>query len=174
MLCLTNTGFVQCNSLGSHKVCCTTVFNFALFSIFLFACFASQTPGLCSAFPSAPVVCWTLLLLAIYVLRVLPHKHRVCAVLFPRLPWFVARFCCYLLMFCVLYLIVIGFVQCFSLRRPPILHPFVFLCFMEFTFVIRALPNQLRFVQWFFPGLLRICKLIFCFALFCVLRSFPH
>ena len=93
MLCLTNTGFVQCNSLGSHKVCCTTVFNFALFSNFLFcvlcltntgfvqcfpfgsrslldafvvsnlcfACFTSQTPGLCSAIPSAPVVCCTLL-----------------------------------------------------------------------------------------------------------------
>ena len=53
-------------------------------------------------------------------------------------------------MFCALCLIVIGFVQCFSLRLPPSLHPFVFLCFMEFAFVMRALPIQLRFVQWFF------------------------
>ena len=42
MLCLTNIGFVQCYSLSSHKVCCTLVFNFALFSNFCFACFASQ------------------------------------------------------------------------------------------------------------------------------------
>ena len=55
LFCLTNTGFVQCYSLGSRKVCCTLVFNFALFNDFCFACFASQTPGLCSASPSAPV-----------------------------------------------------------------------------------------------------------------------
>ena len=56
LFCLTNAGFVQCYSLGSRKVRCTLVFNFALFSNFCFACFASHTSGLCcSAFPSAPV-----------------------------------------------------------------------------------------------------------------------
>ena len=57
VLCLTNTGFVQCYSLGSHKVCCTLklVLYCALFSNFCFACFASQTSDLGSAFPSAPV-----------------------------------------------------------------------------------------------------------------------
>ena len=45
----------QCYSLGSHKVCCTLVFYFALFSNFCFTCFASQASGLCSVFPSAPV-----------------------------------------------------------------------------------------------------------------------
>ena len=69
MLCLglTNTSFVQCYSLVSRTVCCTLVFNFALFSNFCFACFASQTSGLCGAFPSAPVksvtrFCYALLL----------------------------------------------------------------------------------------------------------------
>ena len=32
--CLTNTGFVQCYSLRSHKVCCMLALYFALFSIF--------------------------------------------------------------------------------------------------------------------------------------------
>ena len=117
MFCLTNTGFVQCYFLGSRKVCCTLLFNFSLFSNFCFACLkASQTSGLCSAFPSAPVesvtrfrknfvlrvlpykhrvcavlfgsrtVCCTLLLLLIYVLYSLPHQHRACAVLFPSAP----------------------------------------------------------------------------------------
>ena len=128
MLCLTNTGFVQCYSIGSRKVCCTFVFNFALFSNFCFACFASQTSGLCSAFPSAPVksvtrFCYALVrdLFCVFCLTdsefvqcyshgshkvccklvlyfalfsnfsfaffsSLPHKHRVCAVVFLRLP----------------------------------------------------------------------------------------
>ena len=61
VFCLTNTGFVQCYSLGSHKVCCTLVFNFSLFSNFCFACFASQTSGLCSAFPFGSPQVYTLL-----------------------------------------------------------------------------------------------------------------
>ena len=46
-----------------------------------FACFASQTPGLCSAFPSAPFE-FVRLCLSRFVMRTLPHKHRVFAVLF--------------------------------------------------------------------------------------------
>ena len=86
VFCLTNTGFVQCYSLGSHKVCCTLVFNFALSSNFCFACFASQTSGLCSAFPSAPVKSVT----------------RFCYALVRTL-------------FCVFCLTNTGFVQCYSL-----------------------------------------------------------
>ena len=89
--CFTNTGFVQCYRLGSRKVCCTLLFNFALFSNFCFACFASQTSSLCSAIPSAPVkfvahLCLIFLYSVIFVLCALPHKHRVCAVLFPSAP----------------------------------------------------------------------------------------
>ena len=50
-----------------------------------FACFASQTPGLCSAFSSAPFE-FVRLCLSRFVMRTLPHKHRVCAVPFPRPP----------------------------------------------------------------------------------------
>ena len=74
----------QCYSLGSRKVCCTLVFTILLYSvIFCFACFASQTLGLCSAFPSAPVVCGTLFLLVIHVFCSLPHHHRGLCSAFP-------------------------------------------------------------------------------------------
>ena len=190
LLCLTNIGFVQCFSfgsrkvrytlllrisqrvlphkhrfcavypLGSRKVCCTLLFN--LFYLFLcsnfgFACFASQTPALCSAIPSAPVkfvarLCLTLLYSVIFVLRALPHKHRVCVVLLPPLPSSLLHACVYFILFsnfllCVFCLTNIGLVQCFSLRLPSSLRPFGFLCFIQFAFVMRALPNKLRFVQ---------------------------
>ena len=83
---LTNTWFLHCYSLGSHKVCCTLVLYFALFSNFCFACFASQTSGLCSAFPSAPVKSVT----------------RFCYALVRTL-------------FCVFCLTNTGFVQCYFL-----------------------------------------------------------
>ena len=139
-----------------RKVCCTPVFNFALFSDFCFACFASQTSGLCRAFPSAPVkpVSYTLLLRFSqnFVLRVLPHKHRVCSVLLPRLSSSLLHACVYFALFSNFLLYVfcltnIGLVQCFSLRLPSSLHPFGFLCFIQFAFVMRALPNKLPFVQ---------------------------
>ena len=62
LFCLTNTGFVQCYSLGSRKVCCTLVFNFALFSNFCFACFASHANiGLVQCFPFGSPQVYTLL-----------------------------------------------------------------------------------------------------------------
>ena len=84
VFCLTNTGFAQCYSLGSRTVCCTLVFNFALFSNFLLllqcspfgsrsllhaflvsnlclVLFASPTSGLCSAFPLGSPQVYTLL-----------------------------------------------------------------------------------------------------------------
>ena len=55
---------------------CTRVF-------LCFACFASKTPGLpCSARTSVP---FGILHACVYVLRASPRKHRICAVLFPRL-----------------------------------------------------------------------------------------
>ena len=126
------------------------------FSNFGFACVASQTSGLCSAFPSAPVkpVSYTLLLRFSqnFVLRVLPHKHRVCAVLLPWLPSSLLHACVYFALFSNFLLYVfcltnIGLVQCFSLRLPSSLHPFGFLCFIQFAFVVRALPNNLRFAR---------------------------
>ena len=115
VFCLTNTGFVQCYSLGSHKVCCTLVFNFALFSNFCFACFASQTSGLCSAFPSAPVKSVT----------------RFCYALVRTL-------------FCVFCLTNTGFVQCYSLgfRRVCCMLVFILLYSVIFCFTCFASPTS--------------------------------
>ena len=130
--------------------------EFVLFSNFCFACFASQTSGLCvQCFSFGSRKVRYLLLLHFsqdFVLRVLPHRHRVCAVLPPLLPSSLLRACVYFALFsnfllCVFCLTNIGIVQCFSLRLPSSLHPFGFLCFIQFAFVMRALPNKLRFVQ---------------------------
>ena len=180
VFCPTHTGLVQCYSLSSHKVCSTLVSYFALFSNFCFACFASQTSGLCSAFPSAPVKSVTRFcgFSQNFVLRVLPHKHRVCAVLLPRLPSSLLHACVYFALFrnfllCVFCLTNIGVVQCFSLRLPSSLQPFGFLCFIQFAFVMRALPNKLN--SDFSLAPLEFARFIFCFVLlrfkfvFCVL-----
>ena len=157
MLCLTITGFVQCYSLGPRSVCCTLV-NFALFSNFCFACFASQTSGFCSAFPLAPAksvtrFCYALVrtLFCVFCLTN-TFSHRVCSVLLPRLSSSLLHACVYFALFSNFLLYVfcltnIGLVQCFSLRLPSSLHPFGFLCFIQFAFVMRALPNKLWFVQ---------------------------
>ena len=112
MLCLTNTGFVQCFSFGSRKVSYTLLLRFSqnfvsrvLFSNFCFPCFASQTPGLCSAFPSAPVkfvacLCLILLYSVIFcfacfasqiscLCNALPSALVVCCTLL--LPWAKSR-----------------------------------------------------------------------------------
>ena len=160
--------------------------------------------------PSAPVqfaagLSLILLYSVIFVLLALPHKHRVCAVLFPRLPYSLLHGCVYFALFSIFLLCLfcltnivfvqcspfdsrsllhaffvsniflfralcltnIWLVQCFSVRLLPSLHPFVFLCFIQFAFLIRALPNKLRFLQWFFPGSSRICKLYF---LLCIIQ----
>ena len=155
MFCLTNTGFVQCYSLGYHKFCCRLVFNFALFSNFCFAFFASQTKGFvqCLSFGSRKVR-YLLLLSFIqnFVLRVLPTNTGLCSAT-PSAPVkFVASACVYFALFsnfllCVFCLTNIGLVQCFSLRLTSSLLPFGFLCFIQFAFFMRALPNKLRFVQ---------------------------
>ena len=100
VFCLTNTGFVQCYSLGPHKVCCTLVLYFALFSNFCFACFTSQTSGLCSAFPSASVKSITRFCYAFNFVRTL---------------------------FCVFCLTNTGFVQCYSLGSRQVCCMLVFI-----------------------------------------------
>ena len=57
VLCLINIGFVRCYSLGSWKFFARLCLVY--FSVnFCYAYFASQTSGLCSAFPSLPVIFW--------------------------------------------------------------------------------------------------------------------
>ena len=156
VFCATNTGFVQCYSLGSHKVCCMLVLYFALFSNFCFACFASQTSGLCSAFPSASVksvtrFCCPLVrtLFCVFCLTKTGFvqcyslgSRQVCCMLVFILLYSLSKF-----LLCVFCLTNIGLVQCFSLRLPLSLHPFGFLCFIQVAFVMCALPNKLRFLQ---------------------------
>ena len=136
MLCFTNSGFVQCYSLGSSKVCCTLAFNFALFSNFCFACFASQTSGLCSAFPLASIKSVT----------------RFCYPLVRTL-------------FCVFCLTNIQFVQCYSLAsRQVLLHACVYfalfgnflLCLFAFPFSSRQVYTLLVFFTLFGLLLLRV------------------
>ena len=115
VFCHTNTGFVQCYSLGCRKVCCTLVFNFPLFSNFCFACFASQTSGLCSAFPSAPVKSIT----------------RFCYTLVRTL-------------FCVFCLKNTGFVQFYSLGSSSLLHACVYFALFINFFAQCVLPHELR------------------------------
>ena len=145
-----------------RKVCCTLVFNFALFSDFCFACFASQTSGLCRAFPSAPVkpVSYTLLLRFSqnFVLRVLPHKHRLCAWVLARLPSSLLHACVYFALFSNFLLYVfcltnIGLVQCFSLRLPSLFTPFWFSLFYSVCFCCACFAQQSPVCAVIFPRL---------------------
>ena len=67
-------------------------FIFGLRAVYSFARFASQTQGLCSAFPR-PSFEFVRFCLSRIVLRTSPHKHRVCAMLFPRSPLKFVRLC---------------------------------------------------------------------------------
>ena len=136
MLCLTNIGFVQCYSLGCPKVCCTLVFNFALFSNFCIACFASQISGLCSAFPSAPVKSVT----------------RFCYALVRTL-------------FCVFCLTNTGSVQFYSLGSSSLLYACVYFALFINFFAHCVLPHQHRSCWVLFPSApLKFTP--FCFSLF--------
>ena len=55
VLCLTNAGLVQCFSLGSLQVCTLVFLVCPIQWCLCYVCFASQTPGLCSALSSTPV-----------------------------------------------------------------------------------------------------------------------
>ena len=152
VFCLTNTGFVQCHSLGSHKVCCTLVFNFALSSNFCFACFASQTSGLCSAFPSAPVksvtrfcpFCYALVRTLFCVFCLTNTGFVQCYSLGPR------KVCCMLVFTVLLYSVIFRFasvfcltniviVQCSPFGSRSLLHAFVV---SNLRFVLFASPTS--------------------------------
>ena len=170
MFCLTNTGFVQCYFLGSRKVCCTLVFNFSLFSNFCFACLkASQTSGLCSAFPSAPVESVTRFRKN-FVLRVLPYKHRVCAVLFLRLPYsllhaFVVSNLCFVLFASP----TSGLCSAFPFGSPQVYTLFFFVLFSLLFLCVLCPTSSGQLCSGFFPGSPRICTLNFSALYYSVL-----
>ena len=96
VFCLTNTGFVQCYSLGSRQVCCMLVFILLYSVILCFACFASPTSGLCSAFPfGSPQVYTLLVFFVLFSLRLLcvlyPTSSGLCSDFSPA-PLEFARF----------------------------------------------------------------------------------
>ena len=75
----------------------------------------------------------------------------------------------------------IGLVQCFSLHLPSSLHPFEFLCFIQFNLLLLCVlcPTSSGLCSDFSPAPLEFARFIFCFVLFSfkfcwVLRSFPH
>ena len=114
MFCLTNTGFVQCYSLGFRQVCCMLAFILLYSVIICFTCFASPTSGLCSAFPFGSPQVYTLLvffvLFSLLLLCVLcPTISGLCSDFSPA-PLEFARFIfCFVLFslkfeFCVLSL----------------------------------------------------------------------
>ena len=141
--CPRNTGFVQCYSLGSHKVCCTLVLYFALFSNFCFACFASQTSGLCSAFPSAPVKSVT----------------RFCYALVRTL-------------FCVFCLTNTGFVQCYSLGSRQVCCMLVFILLYSGIFCFACFVSPTSGLCSVFPfGSPQVYNLSVFFVLFSLLLS---
>ena len=129
------------------------MFNFVLFSNFCFAFFASQTSGLCSAFPSAPAI-----------------KS-------------VTRFCYALVrtLFSAFCLKNTGFVQCYSLgsRQVCCMPVFILLCSVIFCFACFAPPPlhpqhracavlfpspPLKFTPFWFSLFYSVCFCYACFA----------
>ena len=165
MLCFTNSGFVQCYSLGSSKVCCTLAFNFALFSNFCFACFASQTSGLCSAFPLASIksvtrFCYPLVRTLFCVFCLTNIRFVQCYSLASR------QVCC-MLVFILLYSVIF----CFACLLFPSAHvkftPFWFFFALFGLLLLRVLcPTISGLCCDFSPAPLEFARFIFCFVLF--------
>ena len=173
VFCLTNTGFVQCYSVGSRKVCCTLVLYFALFSNFCFACFASQTSGLCSAFPSVPVKSVTRLcgFSQNFFLRVLPHKHR-----FVQCYSLGSRQVCCMLVFILLYSVIFcfacfasspsGLCRAFLFGSPQVYTLLVFFVLFSLLLLCVLCPTSSGLCSDFSPAPLEFARFIFCFVLF--------
>ena len=116
MLCL--LCYVMRTSPDKHRVCAVLFPRFPFESVrlcvsFCYAfCYRLTTSGLCSACTSVP---FGILHACVFMFCVLPPcKHRVFAMLFPR-PLLSLYACVCHVLLCVLCLINIGFVQCFSL-----------------------------------------------------------
>ena len=146
------------------------------FSNFGFACVASQTSGLCSAFPSAPVkpVSYTLLLRFSqnFVLRVLPHKHRVCAVLLPRLPSSLLHRLVFILLYSVISCFACfasptsGLCSAFPFGSPQVYTLLVFFVLFSLLLLCVLCPTISGLRGDFSPAPLEFARFIFGFVLF--------
>ena len=149
VLRLADTGFaVQCSHLGS-------LWNFARVCFLCFACFASQTPGLpCSARTSVP---FGILHACVYVSRASPRKHRVCAVLFPRLLLSLYA--------CVCHVLPHKHQVCAVLFSRFPFKKFVRLCFARF--VMRIFPHKHLVCAVPFPRPpVKLIFVVLCYAYF--------
>ena len=174
MLCLTNIGFVQCYSLGSRKVCCTLVFNFVLFSNFCFAFFASQTSGLCSAFPSAPVKSVTRFCYAL--VRTLFCVFCLTNTGFVQCYSFGFRQVCCMLAFILLYSVIFfftcfasptsGLCSAFPFGSPQVYTLLVFFVLFSLLLLCLLCPTSSCLCSDFSPAPFEIARFIFCFVLF--------
>ena len=134
VLCLTNTGFVQCFLFGSHKVCCTLLLLVIFVSLAVHpkqqfcAVFFLWLPQ--SLLPALvrDVVCVFCLTNTGFVQRYSLGFRKVCCTL---------AFC-FIKFFCVLCLPNIGFVQCLSLQILSSLHAYVLLCIISQACFSRA------------------------------------
>ena len=169
MLCLTNIGFVQCYSLGCPKVCCMLVFNFALFSNFCFACFASQTSGLCSAFPSTPVKSVTRFCYAL--VRTLFCVFCLTNTGFVQCYSLVSRQVCCMLVFTLLYSVIFcfacfasptsGLCSAFPFGSPQVYTLFFFVLFSLLFLCVLCPTSSGQLCSGFFPAPLEFALLIF-------------
>ena len=132
-------------------------FIFGLRAVYSFACFASKTQGLCSAFPR-PSLEFVRFCLSRIVLRTSPHKHRVCAVLFPWSPWSLYAY----VMLC--YVMLCYVMLCYVMLC------YVMLCYVMLCYVMRTSPHKHRVCAVLLPSVpYWVCTLM-CRVLLYVLR----
>ena len=158
VLRLTNIGFVQCLHLGSlwnfarvcfyvlrtspriHRVC-EVLFPRPLLSLYACVCHIMLCAlrltniGFVQCFSLGSLVS-LYAYVSRFVMRTSPHKHRVCVVLAPR---FRLEFCTRVLMFRVLCLTNIRFVQC------PSLGPLFKFLRLFFCYVMCTSPHKHQF-----------------------------
>ena len=165
---------MQWYSLGSSKVCCTLEFNLALFSNFCFACFASQTSGLCSAFPLASIKSVTRFCYAL--VRTLFCVFCLTNIRFVQCYSLASRQVCCMLVFILLYSVIFCF-ACLALPTSGLCSAFPFSSRQVYTLLVfftlfgllllRVLcPTISGLCCDFSPAPLEFARFIFCFVLF--------
>ena len=138
-------------------------FIFGLRAVYSFACFASQTQGLCSAFPR-PSFEFVRFCLSRIVLRTSPHKHRVCAMLLPSVPFEVCTLMFVMLFYAYFASQTSGLCSAFALGSLSSLYAYV----SRLLYVLRL--TNFGFVQCLHLGSL----LNFARVRFHVLRASPR
>ena len=134
--------------------------NFGLFSNFCFACFASQTSGLCSAFPSAPIKSVTRFCLDFQKSPSSDFIWSTCSK---------SSFCYALVrtLFCVFCLTNTGFVHCYSLGSRQVCCMLVFVLLYSAIFCFACFTTPTSGLCSAFPyGSPQVYTLLVFFVLF--------